>query len=330
MIEGFLIGREDFEAQKLFDSFPPRLFNANKKVVWEKASPKGSLHSGTLSVSRWQKMPIPETFEDNSVLFEIRPGFFDYGPVEKPRDAWYLNFAHHDLFCAYGAGHFAQDEIQVAEHPILGSLREALKTSGIKPLTVEHGKPTPILIRGVERRCSISTSPDKSLGRPNGLYGRNFGEASPEAVEKAVSLIEPPTLSNLIAIEAPASRGLYTRDQLEFILETAFTGFAAARAESERAQGPSAQVIVHTGFWGCGAYGGNRTVMVTLQVLAARLAGLHTLAFHAGDDAGKADCAKARRFIVDSLPQWLPGTPVREVVDAILAVGFKWGVSDGN
>ncbi len=330
MFEEFLIGREDFEAQKLFDSFPPRLFNANKKVIWEKAAPKGSHHAGALSVSRWRRMPIPETFEDNSVLFEVRPGFFEYKPVEKTRDAWYLNFAHHDLFCAYGAGHFAQDEIQVAEHPILGSLREALKTSGIKPLTVEHGKPTPILIRGVERRCSISTSPDKSLGRPNGLYGRNFSEASPEAVEKAVALIEPPTLSNLLAIEAPASRGLYTRDQLEFILKTAFTGFAAARAESCRVCGDSVEVIVNTGFWGCGAYGGNRTVMVALQVLAARLAGLHTLAFYVGDAVGKADCAKAREFIFERLPKWLPGTPVREVVDAILAAGFKWGVSDGN
>jgi hypothetical protein len=50
---------------------------------------------------------------------------------------WYLNFAHYNLFCAYGGSLFAQDEMQVAEHPPLCSLREALLDSNIKPLTVE-------------------------------------------------------------------------------------------------------------------------------------------------------------------------------------------------
>jgi len=36
---------------------------------------------------------------------------------------WYVNFADPRLFTAYGSGLFAQDEIQAAEHPILGHLR---------------------------------------------------------------------------------------------------------------------------------------------------------------------------------------------------------------
>ncbi len=39
---------------------------------------------------------------------------------------WWVNFADPHLFVAYGSSLFAQDEIQVAEHPSLGHLREAL------------------------------------------------------------------------------------------------------------------------------------------------------------------------------------------------------------
>ncbi|MEX1263094.1 MAG: hypothetical protein WEE66_04010 [Actinomycetota bacterium] len=44
------------------------------------------------------------------------------------------------------------------------------------------------------------------------------------------------------------------------------------------------------GFWGCGAFGGDRLLMTTLQSLAAEMAGIHRLA----------------------------------------GLGFEWGVSDGN
>lgn len=39
---------------------------------------------------------------------------------------FYVNFADEDLFYGYGIGLFAQDEMQAAEHPILGFLRENL------------------------------------------------------------------------------------------------------------------------------------------------------------------------------------------------------------
>jgi hypothetical protein len=47
---------------------------------------------------------------------------------------------------------------------------------------------------------------------------------------------------------------------IEFVLATAFTGFSAARLESARLN-PSPVVAIHTGFWGCGAFGGNRVLM---------------------------------------------------------------------
>jgi hypothetical protein len=39
---------------------------------------------------------------------------------------WHVNFADPQLFVAYGSQLLAQDELQAAEHPLLGSIREAL------------------------------------------------------------------------------------------------------------------------------------------------------------------------------------------------------------
>src|SRR5262249_7091825 len=145
--------------------------------------------------------------------FEVREGFYGYEACSDDTSVveWCVNFAHHDLFCSYGLGVFAQDEIQVAEHPALASLREALLRSNTKPLTVEDGVPTPILIQGVERRCSIATDRDPEAGRPFGLYGRQFAQATSEIVERATARLDPPTVTNLIAMEAPSfGKGMYT------------------------------------------------------------------------------------------------------------------------
>ncbi|KYC42450.1 hypothetical protein WA1_21025 [Scytonema hofmannii PCC 7110] len=139
--------------------------------------------------------------------FEERYGYFEYEPSKEKNNEveWYLNFAHLDLFCAYSSPLFAQDEMQVAEHPALGSVREALLDEGIEPVTVEAGEPTPILIRGVERRCAIATNANVEQARPYRLYGNNFARATAEAIELATKPLNPPTVTNIIAMEAPSS-----------------------------------------------------------------------------------------------------------------------------
>ncbi|MEI2721919.1 MAG: hypothetical protein V9E87_17685 [Gemmatimonadales bacterium] len=139
------------------------------------------------------------------------------------------------LFFGYGSWLFAQDEMQVLEHPALGAVREALLAGGHRALTLEGDVPTPVLVSGVERRCRIRTTPDASAGRPNGLYGKEFSRATDAQRASGITLIEPPTVSHIIAIAAPAhGDGAYTREQVETILVTAYTGFRAAVVESQR------------------------------------------------------------------------------------------------
>jgi hypothetical protein len=326
------ICRRTFDARQLVAEYPPRLQNSNKSIVYRIACPPGCTHGGRLVFSRWRAQDLPRTThsEGQRTEFLIREDAFDYEPAREDGGEvhWYLNFADQHLFCAYGGPLFAQDEMQVAEHPVLGSLREALLHSDIEPQTVEDGKPTPVIIMGAERRCRVDTEPNASEGRPFGLYGNEFAQAKPEAIEQATTPIVPPTTTNLIAMEAPSyGTGAYTLAEITYILRTAFTGFSAARDESVRERAHRPDIVIHTGFWGCGAYGGNRVLMTLLQLLAARLSGVDRLVFHTR--GGSEAPATALRILDDLLSGHMP-LHLPSLLAAIQAMELQWGVSDGN
>jgi hypothetical protein len=161
------------------------------------------------------------------------------------------------------------------------------------------------------------------------LYGNRFSEASPEAVAAATAPIVPPTITNILAMEAPDSgSGRYTLAEIEYILSTAFTGFAAARLASAE-YGSTPPVVVHTGWWGCGAYGGNRTLMALLQALAAQLAGLDHLIFHAGNADGVEEFKCAQQLLLDQL-QRSGSSQLSDLLRWVESLGLEWGMSDGN
>ncbi len=327
------IARHEYDTARLMAGHRPVWLHPNKQVVYEISCPPGSVHRGWIGFSRWASTSLPATVGPvPAELVLARPGFYDYVPVLDPAEAveWHVNFADPDLFFGYRGPLFAQDELQVAEHPALGALREALVAAGIAVTTRGPDGPTPVLVTGVERRASVATNPDPEAGRPHGLYGNAFARADPELVRRATTRVEPPTITNLVAIAAPSGgSGRYRRDTIEQILTTAVTGFAAAAAESQRLRGPAVRVAVHTGYWGCGAFGGNRVLMALLQVLAAAIAGLDLLAFHTGGPGGGAPLDEAFRILRDDLATRLP-MPTHELVGRLEAFGFEWGVSDGT
>ena len=153
--------RRTYTAAELIRQHPPVLRNENKQVLFAIACPAGAVHSGRLEYSRWPEIPLPPPREVDPVsaarLVVVRDGFYDYRPILDPGVGveWHVNFADPNLFYAYGSALFAQDEIQVAEHPVLGSLREALVAEGRPTTTIENGRPTPVLVMGAERRVRI-------------------------------------------------------------------------------------------------------------------------------------------------------------------------------
>jgi hypothetical protein len=327
------ICRYTFDTRELIETHPAKLHHPNKRIVYDIACPANSVHSGQLVFSRWNAIALSLTFSKSSATdLEVREGYFKYEPFrsEDRQVEWHLNFADRNLFYAYGSALFAQDEMQVAEHPALGSLREALLSQGILPATEEQGRPTPVLVRGVERRCVIATDPNPEQGRPFGLYGNRFSAADPSTIQRATVPIIPPTTTNILAIAAPGyGSGAYTVQDIEYILTTAFTGFSAARLESSFVCADPI-VVIHTGFWGCGAFGGDRVLMTLLQLVAAHVAGVNRLIFYAVDAAGTAAVATARRILERNLDAIDASIPVSELVRAIADLKFQWGMSDGN
>ncbi|MBS4040970.1 MAG: hypothetical protein KGZ81_16410 [Flavobacteriales bacterium] len=319
--------RLSFKSQELIQAEPALLYSQNKKVVYALACPPDSVHSGDIEYSRWGKMELPERLNVSLMpsIAVVKDGFFDYAPHDQSQLAkeWHLNFADEDLFVAYGSDLFAQDEMQVAEHPILASLKQKLTALNIDGLTKEGGNPTPILISGVERRCFVKTDCNPDEGRPYGLYGNEFGWVAEDVVRRATVVLNPPTITNFIAITAPyGGVGKYSFDEIDYILNTAFSGFRAAVIESG-----SLPSIIHSGYWGCGAYGGNRILMTWLQVVAANLAGVSQLVFHTGEpDNG--DLAKSWKEIevIFEKDSYL----IKDFIEKVVELGFEWGESDGN
>jgi hypothetical protein len=153
-----LICRLVFEIGKLMKDYPPRIWDRNKKIVFEIAWPPGSTSDGKLVFTRWKTMQLPEFFSERAVAnIEFGEDVFQYEPAPEDREKveWYLNFANPHLFDAYGSPLMAQDEIQIAEHPCLAGLRLALDSLDLPALTVEDGEPTPVLVMGAERRCAL-------------------------------------------------------------------------------------------------------------------------------------------------------------------------------
>jgi len=320
------LARRTYDPARLFVDHPHKIRHPYKRLVLDVAVPRGATAlGGSIEVTRWQAAALPNACNLTSTAIEAVPGHFDYAGDH--RGVWHLNFADPHLFFAYGSALLAQDELQAAEHPLLGCVREALLAEGIPALTEEQLSPTPVLVAGVERRCEILTAPDAAAGRPDGLYGNRFASAPADVVREAIRPIVPPTLTNLIAISAPGGgMGTYSRRDIEQVMVTAYTGFSAAVSESRR-MWPGTPVEIRTGFWGCGAFGGNRHAMTLLQVLAARLAGVDRVKFYVFDDGGLAAFRAGEADLARVLAE---GGSLAAVLDRVEARGYLWGHSDGN
>jgi hypothetical protein len=323
----------------LMHQHAPRPKHDNKRLLFRISCPADAKYAGALRYSRWAEMPLPEVVRPaGAAFFSVRDGFYDYTPVAEPEPEpgpgateWYVHFADPELFALYGSAVFVQDEWQVVEHPALAALKEARDAFGLPMRTVARGRPTPILVTGVERRIRFATDVNAAEGRPDGLYGDNFSRATEEALRRATTVIDPPTITNFIAVSAPrGGRGRYRAAEIELGLAAAFTGFRAAVVASRRGwpeAPPSARVVVHTGFWGCGVFGGNPVMMTVVQALAAQMAGVDRIVFYVGNPSGRGPAEQARAIVRDELAAD-GAIETAELIRRIESLDLQWGSSD--
>ena len=322
----------NIDAENLFEEYPPVWNDDNKLIVFEIAKSSGYPFNGKISYKRWRPSVLPKRIDDYRLKFSAHSDVFKYAEQKDPKIVdWHLNFADPDLFVAYGSELLAQDEIQVAEHPILGSIREMLISKKCYAETLDDdGCPTPITITGAQRRCVINTQPNPKIGCPDGIYGNAFETATEEQVRASTSTISPPTISNILAISAPyGGKGNYTKEDMLKVLITAYTGFSCARKESERLVPENTKTIIHTGFWGCGAFGGNRQLMTILQCFAADLAKVD-LKFWAVNDSGAKDALKYYEWYQSITEPRAINKFTHVFLSRLATRKYQWGESDGN
>lgn len=236
-----------------------------------------------------------------------------------------VNFADHGLFRFWRSPLFAQDEIQVLEHPDLGRLESHLSSWTLsRPKTESSfGRPTPWLIKGVKRH-----------GVVHGVYGDQLMHLTPKEAKSYVSRLSTPTESNILAMAAishgsgSAGRNYNSHDILKQF-QTAFTAFKGAKQEAMREGKP---LVIQTGNWGTGAFGNDPELMAIIQILAARYAGVDRLDYYTHDANGQRAYDRAQKFMneLDKLRDAGATPTLGAVLRVVYQADFRIGKSNGT
>ena len=175
----------------------------------------------------------------------------------------------------------------------------------------------------------------------NKVYGNAFAKASERQLVQACEYLSTPQTVNLIAIEAPnGGQGAYTKEQIEFILVAAYVGFKAAailarktyalnmpnQQSLRRNSNDRIRTLIHTGWWGCGAYGNNRQMTLLAQILAAYWAQIDELVFHTQTNEYQKDIDAALEFSRSVLSE----KQVEVVIDGIVKLDLQWEKSNNT
>lgn len=318
----------EVESNNLVKNFSTNWYHKHKQKLYQLTQLESNPPKDKIIVSKYKKISLPSKVISMKIAVKVVNHMFDYKGVENSYKQWHINFADEILFNHYGSSLMAQDELQVAEHPLLANVSEMLyelskKDSKFKPITKDYdivpNIATPILIEGVERRIAINTSPNKN--NPDGIYGNNFSIVSWEEIKSVTTVLKKPLKSNIIAMEAyPGSTGEYTIEQINDIFLTAYTAFSAAKSQTD------GKIEIHTGDWGTGAYGGNKIITAFLQLLAATVAQIDLLVFHTLDKSS----FEKTLFLYDEIFFKNNTIELKNIFNTLLEMKYKWGESDGN
>jgi hypothetical protein len=171
------------------------------------------------------------------------------------------------------------------------------------------------------------------------LYGQKFAFASAETIKNNIQALTPPTLSNILAISSLAIHkpgAKYTAEEIHYLFRTALAGFAAIIdfVHSKNVGDVKRPIILHTGNWGCGAFGGSVIMMTLIQLFSARLAGLHRMVYHTVDPYSAAQCEIAYKHYKSVWSKVAADGAMKislnSLVQQLLDLNLGWNQSNGT
>jgi hypothetical protein len=236
----------------LAENYPPRFSCKNKAKLYA-AFAKELKSEDTIQLSKWLARKNDRTRPPSAAdmaIYQTKEPFSYLMPDERQVD-WYVNFSGPVFAGTYGGDYNGVDEQQCLQFPSLCSLNEYIKqnmSSYSLRLNDKDGIGTPILVQNLIKHPQLANPPTKR--------------------------------AHFICMEAPSVGNKYNEEILRKAYLTALGGFRAAVLSDGTA-------AIHTGHWGCGAYGGDRSVMMLLQLRAANDAGVGKIVYHTMDDDGQ-------------------------------------------
>ena len=87
------------------------------------------------------------------------------------------------------------------------------------------------------------------------------------------------------------------------------------------------KIIIETGYWGCGAFGGNKVLMIALQYLVAKMVGIDKIIFHTISSEQQPELDGMD--MIDSLLK-IENLNTIDIIYALEYMKFVWGRSDMN
>ena len=93
------------------------------------------------------------------------------------------------------------------------------------------------------------------------------------------------------------------------------------------------RIVIHTGNWGCGAFGGNVELHTMLQIIAAVAAGVDEMVYHAVDEKNLSNAFEGVEALKELLPKCKDkkGKIKRDLLmNELFNKGYKWGRPNGT
>ena len=331
--------------QELYDSYTPEYQCERKNNYFIRCRNMHRHVDGELEISRWvfNEDPFEEACDfPNNTIISTDPEYYNYKKdvSKKGRYVWYVNFADYNLFGFYDLDMFSQDEIQTLEHPLLAaSLRMLTENhfAHMEPYTAlsRNKVPSPYLVENVPYWISVNTSVVRR-GVVHNLYGHDFITAKESIANAGVKNVSKEINDNIIAIAAPDNchNQEYSVQDIKYIMTTLLSSFSAA-VQQGKAKGNST-IVIHTGNWGCGAFGADPVLMYLTQFIAAAMIGVDELVFHAPMEEqfnkAKELFNEFKTNVVDAGKEEVRGKicSLKQIVDFLLNYKFKFGTSNGQ
>lgn len=316
------LGKTKVDCQELIKGHLPEYKLECKQKAFERAMQVHGQDIGDIEVSHvmCDKSISDEVLTQKSIKINMDREFYDYRKARSGEDTWFVNFADPQLFVAAEGALFAQDEIQTLEMPLLAAFRRYIDSNhigGFAPYTSYCGNPTPYLFKSVPYWIKVDTRPLLRNGTRGNIYGNNLLTASDKEIEAGIRTVDGEYRVNVLAIAAPRfGSGKYSKDDITLVLRTLLCAFSAVRAQS------TGRIVIHSGNWGCGAFGGNPELMYLAQMYAASVCGIDELVLH--------DTKPEVEDSIQELKRMQDGMKLADVVENLYSKGYEWKESDGN